>query len=361
MLTCPSSVPDGLRLHIRHAGVVAALMSLLWAAGGALAEDAPGFVRGANIAGGDFGKVPGRYGIDYTYPTKEEVDYYADLGFTALRLPFLWERVQPRPLGPLATNSEGTGDFDRVSQLVRWITERGMVAVLDPHNYGGRDVDGTVVKVGSEALPVAALSDLWVRLAGEFKANELVWFDLMNEPEGISAAAWKAAAQEVTDAIRATGARNKILVPGTAYSGAHSWVSSGNAEQMATFTDPANNFAFDVHQYLDDDSSGKTGTCVPGAGAKRLMPFIDWAKEAPNRKGFLGEFGAGDPSVPGQEQCAAELKALLKTAEDSGVFIGWTAWGGGPWWPQDYIFRLEPDDLSQPETPFMKLLRPFVR
>jgi hypothetical protein len=27
-------------------------------------------VRGANIAGGDFGTVPGTYGIDYTYPTK---------------------------------------------------------------------------------------------------------------------------------------------------------------------------------------------------------------------------------------------------------------------------------------------------
>jgi endoglucanase len=360
MPICPSSVFNGLHFRVCRMGVLATLVSMLCAHGSALAEDASGFVRGANIAGGDFGKVPGTYGIDYTYPTRDEVDYYADRGFTALRLPFLWERVQPELFGPLATDRDGTGDFDRVAKLVQWITGRGMVAVLDPHNYGGRDVDGKVVKVGSKTLPVAALSDLWVRLANAFKTNELAWFDLMNEPEGISAAGWKAAAQDVTNAIRDTGARNKILVPGTAYSGAHSWVSSGNAEQMAAFTDPANNFAFDVHQYLDDDSSGKQGTCVAGAGATRLKPFIDWAKQAPNRKGFLGEFGAGDPSVAGQEQCAAELRALLQTAEESGVFIGWTAWGGGPWWPQNYIFRLEPDQPSQPDTPFMKQLTPFL-
>ncbi len=183
----------------------------------------------------------------------------------------------------------------------------------------------------------------------------------MNEPTGISAAAWKDIAQSVTNAIRETGARNLLLVPGTEYSGAHSWVSSGNAEQMATFVDPADNFAFEVHQYLDADSSGKQGSCTPDSGAGRLKPFIDWAKSAPGRKGFLGEFAAGDPGIVGQEQCRAELKALLDAAESSGVFIGWAAWGGGLWWEPTYIFRLEPPDLTGPETGFMRLLAPYVR
>ena len=200
-----------------------------------------------------------------------------------------------------------------------------------------------------------------MRLADAFKDDERVWFGLMNEPTGISAAAWKAIAQSVTNAIRATGARNLLLVPGTDYSGAHSWVSSGNAEQMATFVDPGDNFAFEVHQYLDVDSSGKQGTCVAGAGASRLAPFIDWAKSVPGRRGFLGEFAAGDPNITGQEQCRAELKALLDTVESSGVFIGWTAWGGGLWWEPSYIFRLEPKDLSGPDTGYMKMLAPYVR
>ncbi len=318
-------------------------------------------LRGANIAGGEFGAVPGTYGVDYTYPTKAEIDYYADRGFNVLRVPFTWERVQHRLYADLDTAGDGSGDFDRLRQVVKWITDRGVVAILDLHDYGGRNVDGAAAKVGSAALPAAALKDLWVRLATVFKGDERVWLGLMNEPNGISAAEWKDIAQAVTDAIRATGARNRLLVPGTDYSGAHSWVSSGNAAQMATFVDPASNFAFDVHQYLDADSSGKQGTCVAGSGASRLAPFIDWAKSAPGRKGFLGEFAAGDPSIPGQEQCRAELKALLDAAERSGVFIGWTAWGGGLWWDPSYVFRLEPKDLSGPDTGYMKMLAPYVR
>jgi len=325
-----------------------------------VAATSPTMVRGANISGGDFGTVPGTYGIDYTYPTKAEIDYYADRGVNVLRLPFNWERVQHDLHGGLDSAGDGTADFERIQQVVKWITDRGMIAVLDPHDYGGRNVDGMPRKVGSAELPASALADLWVRLAHAFKGNERVWFGLMNEPMDIPAAAWRAIAQSVTNAIRATGARNRLLVPGTAYSGAHSWVSSGNAAQMATFVDPADNFAFDVHQYLDADSSGKSGTCIQGASASRLDPFIEWAKAAPGRKGFLGEFAAGDPSIAGQEQCAAELAALLGAAENSGVFIGWTAWGGGAWWEPSYIFRLEPNDLSGPDTNYMQMLMPYL-
>ena len=322
---------------------------------------APAFVRGVSVAGGEFGAVPGVYGTDYTYPTKAEIDYYADRGFNALRIPFRWERVQKKPYGDLDVVGDGSGDFEHVRDVVGWTTARGMIAILDVHDYGGRNVDGVAAKVGSEGLPATALADLWVRIATIYKDNERVWFGLMNEPVGISAADWKRVAQSVTDAIRAAGARNRLLVPGTDYSGAHSWVSSGNAEQMATFVDPADNFAFEVHQYLDTDSSGKEGTCVAGSGASRLAPFIDWAKSAPGRKGFLGEFAAGDASIAGQKQCRAELAALLDTVEKSGVFIGWAVWGGGPWWEPSYIFRLEPKDLSGPETGIMRQLRPYLR
>ncbi len=321
---------------------------------------APAMLRGANVSGGDFGEVPGTYGIDYTYPTKAEIDYYADRGFSVLRVPIRWERIQHNVYGELDSLGDGTGDFERIQQVVQWITDRGMTAVLDLHQYGGRTVDTVPAKIGSKALPAAALEDLWVRLANAFKDNDRVWFGLMNEPEGLSPADWKAAAQSVTNAIRATGARNRLLVPGTAYTGAHSWVSSGNAAQMANFTDPADNFAFDVHQYLDADSSGTHGDCIAGAGSQRLDAFIAWAQEADGRRGFLGEFAGGDPAVPGQEQCGVELPALLDAAESSGVFDGWTAWGGGLWWEPSYIFRLEPPDLSGPDTNYMKVLKRYL-
>jgi len=319
----------------------------------------PAIVRGANLSGGEFGTVPGKYATNYIYPSQAEVSYYARRGFTVLRLPFRWQRVQHRIYGKLDVVGNGSGDFERLRQVVGWITHYGMIAVIDPHDYGGRRIVRESAKTGSAMLPTAAFDDLWVRLAQAFKGNGRVWFNLMNEPVGISAARWKMIAQSATNAIRGSGALNRILVPGTAWTGAHSWVSSGNAAQMATFVDAANNYAFDVHQYLDRNNSGTHGACVAGAGSRRLDAFIAWARAAPGRYGFLGEFAGGDPKVAGQEQCGIELRALLDDAERSGVFVGWTAWGGGGWWNRSYMFRIEPAGGGR-DTNYMTILRRYL-
>jgi endoglucanase len=321
----------------------------------------PAIVRGANVSGGEFGTVPGRYATNYIYPSRAEIAYYAERGFSGLRLPFRWERIQHEIYGGLDVVGNGSGDFERVQQVIAWITGHGMVAVIDLHDFGGRKVGRASAKLGTAMLPASALDDLWVRLAKAFKDNDRVWFNLMNEPVGISAARWKMIAQSATNAIRGTGALNRILVPGTAWSGAHSWVSSGNAAQMATFVDAANNYAFDVHQYLDSDNSGTHAACVAGAGSRRLDAFTAWAQGAPGRYGFLGEFAGSDPMVSGQEQCGIELAALLDDAESSGVFIGWTAWGGGRWWNRSYIFRLAPAERGHRDTNYMSILRRHLR
>jgi len=319
------------------------------------------FVRGVNISGAEFGPVPGKLDRDYAYPSDANIAYYRAHGFSVVRLPFKWERMQPDLYGNLDKAENHKGEFDRLKAVVTSITDRGMIAILDPHNYGNRVVDGVRYKIGSTSVPATALEDFWVRLADEYKANPRVWFNLMNEPTGISAADWKATAQSVTDAIRKAGAPNRLLVPGTNYTTAASWVSSGNAKQMESFVDPANNFAFDVHQYLDTDNSGTHGTCVTGAGSKRLDAFTVWAA-ATKTRGFLGEFAAGDATVPGQEQCRAELAALLGHVEGhSAQWIGWSAWGGGSRWAPSYHFRLEPKDPSEPDTNVMNALTPYLR
>lgn len=60
---------------------------------------------GVSLAGAEFSeqRLPGRDNFDYVYPTDREVfRYYAGKGFSIVRLPFLWERIQPEPYGPLA-------------------------------------------------------------------------------------------------------------------------------------------------------------------------------------------------------------------------------------------------------------------
>ena len=48
-----------------------------------------------------------------------------------------------------------------------------------------------------------------------------------------------------------------------------------------------------MHQYLDSDGSGTSGTCVSATiGAERLQAATAWLQQN-NMKGFLGEMGAG--------------------------------------------------------------------
>jgi Ca2+-binding RTX toxin-like protein len=131
-------------------------------------------------------------------------------------------------------------------------------------------------------------------------------------------------------------------VPGTNWTGAHSWVSGSNDTAIGLKTvDPKNNYAFEVHQYLDLDSSGTSATAVSETiGVSRLKAITDWAR-ANNKDLFLGEFGAANN--------ATALKALdnmTKYMDDNAdVWIGATYWAGGPWWGE-YMFTIEPKDLK---------------
>jgi endoglucanase len=92
----------------------------------------------------------------------------------------------------------------------------------------------------------------------------------------LTAPDWMRVCNSVTAAIRAQGCTQQIQVPGISFTGAHSWISSGNGAAMLNYTDEINNSVFEVHQYLDPDSSGTTWTCTVGGGSTRLDAFINW-------------------------------------------------------------------------------------
>lgn len=41
------------------------------------------------------------YGKDFTYPTSQELDYYASKGFSVVQLPYCWQRLQRVLFGKL--------------------------------------------------------------------------------------------------------------------------------------------------------------------------------------------------------------------------------------------------------------------
>jgi endoglucanase len=62
---------------------------------------------GVNLSGAEYDPGGTLEGTNYTYPTDAEIDYYASKGMTVIRLPFLLERVEPVPGGPLSTTELG--------------------------------------------------------------------------------------------------------------------------------------------------------------------------------------------------------------------------------------------------------------
>lgn len=314
------------------------------------AHAAERLLTGVNLAGLEFnsGRLPGRLNHDFVAPDAEELDYWRGLGASTVRVPFLWERLQPE-LG-------GVFDLDQwrvLEELIEATAERNMHIVLDPHQYGRRRVQGEARIIGeSEHVTAAHFAGFWRELATRCADRVHVIFNLQNEPHDQNLATLVRVHNQAIEAMRATGARQLILVPGSSWTGAHSWVSSGNAQAMLAMRDPANNMAFDVHQYLDRDSSGTNRECVTGA-ARRLEVFTQWARQH-RRRGFLGEFGAGHSAG-----CLSELGALLDhISANRDVWIGWTCWGAGPWWDDDYPLRLSPSSLSAPhDLPQAALLR----
>lgn len=335
---------------VRIVGFAAALF--IYSVQIASAGGAPVQLTGVNIAGGDFGaqSLPGRYGTDYIYPDNETIDYFAAKGMNIIRVPALWERLQRRLDGDL-----DAVEMKRLDDVIDYAASKGMRVILDVHNYAA--YRGAMI--GSPSVPAKVLGDLWGRIAERYKDSESVVFGLMNEPNNLPTETWLEAANIAIAAIRRTGAKNLILVPGVGWSSARSWGGGGygtpNSEAMLKVEDPAGNFAYEVHQYFNSDWTGASADCQSvDIGVETLSQVTQWAKQHGKRV-FLGEVGVGSG-----ETCLEALDRVMRFMSENGdVWLGWTYWAGGAWWPKDYFTNLQP--LDGMDRPQMAVLEKYIQ
>ncbi len=329
---------------------IAVVLAWLLCAGAAQAQ-LP--MRGVNLAGAEFGEshLPGQYGVDYTFPTVQEVDYFHAKGMTTIRLGFRWERLQQTLGGPLdATYLAG------LDTVVNHAAGLGMTVILNPHNYAR--YYGNLI--GSPAVSNAQFAGFWAQLAQHYQSVPQVVFGLVNEPNTMPTEQWLAAANAAIAAIRATGSNHLILVPGNAWTGAYSWAQNWygtpNAQVMTGVVDPGNHFAFELHQYFDADFSGTSATCLnaAGTGQNQLQDVTQWLRSH-GFKGFLAELGGADNS-----DCRNAVEsALTHLQNNADVWLGWAWWAAGPWWGE-YMFTLEPTDNFGSDRPQMAWLTPYL-
>lgn len=212
------------------------------------ADSRPVRLVGVNRAGGEYACAQG-FGIWDGAADPALVEVMASWGINGVRLPLnehCWLGINGvRPdLG-------GAAYREAVLEFVGHLNRRGIVAVLDLHWSG----PGEELALENAAMPNADHSvDFWTSVAATFAGNDLVVFDLFNEPHDVDWACWRdgcrmpdgydaVGMQALVEAVRSAGATQPIIVSGIDYANDLSrWL------EMAP-TDPARSLVAGFHVY----------------------------------------------------------------------------------------------------------------
>ena len=281
------------------------------------------------MAGPEFAAnaLPGKLGIDYKFPTDTQLKYYKDAGFKAIRIPILWERLQPAIYSGLNISY-----LSHIKSVLERSNKLDLKVTIDLHNYGR--YRGIVV--GSTKVPNSALYDFWRKLALEIvNQPALQAYGLMNEPNG-PAGSWHASAQHALNGVRSVDKTRYVLVSGEAYSNSERW---SKINPTPFVIDPSGLEIYEAHLYLDADTSGKYANTNPPSDPelltyKRLSPFLEWLNRY-GKRGAIGEWG-----VPTNDtKWLGAAKAVTQTSRN--YCMPFFVWAGGAWSP-NYLLSLEP-------------------
>ncbi|KAM0350716.1 hypothetical protein ACHAPU_003211 [Fusarium lateritium] len=280
---------------------------------------------GVNEAGGEFGEgtLPGVWGKHFIFPDPAAIDTLISQGYNTFRVQLKMERLTQNGI----TGALDSAYLKNLTSVVNHITEKGANAILDPHNYG-RFNDQIITNTND-------FQTWWKNFATQFKSNSRVIFDTNNEYHTMEQSLVVNLNQAAINGIRAAGATQTIFVEGNQWSGAWSWQDVNDS--MGALKDPLDKIVYEMHQYLDSDSSGTSEVCVSTTiGVERLKSATEWLRK--NKKiGMIGEF-AGGPN----ETCKTAVKNMLDYLKaNSDVWKGVTWWSAGPWWG-DYMYSFEP-------------------
>jgi endoglucanase len=209
---------------------------------------------------------------------------------------------------------------DAITSYVNRLNAHGVYVILNLHFSAP---GATLPKDQVEMPDRDHAKDFWTGVATAFKDNHAVLFDLFNEPYPDSnqdtTAAWQcvksggtcpgvpfpaAGMQELTDAVRATGATQPLLIAGPQYAGV--------VDKWSAFApnDPLGQLVASIHIYgLPLDSPCRQASCWDGSMAPlaTTTPIV------------IGELGDTD--------CTADFSPSLMTWADAhGVSYAAWAW-----------------------------------
>ncbi len=202
--------------------------------------------------------------IQFAKFTKQDLINIKSLGCDVIRLPI-----------NLHAMTNGSPDYTidplfyyYLDQILDWAEELGLHLILDNHSFDpavdtSPDIDDILVPV-------------WTQMARHYKdRSTYVYYEVLNEPHGISDTRWNQIQQEVINAIRAVDQTHTIIV------GPAGWNSYNNLKFMPEYQD--DNLIYTFHFYdpflfTHQGASWTDPSLEPLAG----VPFPYYAGDVPS-------------------------------------------------------------------------------
>lgn len=303
---------------------------------------------GVNIAGFDFGcttdgtcVITGTTGpyppLGGSYPDGpgQMSHFVKDDNLNIFRLPVGWQFLVNGVLGG-TLNATNLAQYDT---LVQACLATDAYCIIDIHNYARWN--GGIIGQGGPTNDQFA--NLWSQLATKYASQSKILFGVMNEPHDLTVTTWATSVQAAVTAIRNAGATSQlILLPGTQYTSAGAFISTGSAAALLGVTNPdgtTTGLIFDVHKYLDSDNSGGGADCVTNNIADAFQPLATWLNSV-GRQAILTETGG-----PNTSNCATYLcQEIAFLNANSNVYIGYVGWAAGSFSASTYALTETPTD-----------------
>src|SRR5690625_4562029 len=202
---------------------------------------------------------PGVHNQDYFYDTGPSLEFLRSRGWTHVKLPIRWERIQASIYGPLRGS-----EVELLAAFLDRAATVGLSVIVDVHNYGifYEDVagEGVLRAIGSTMLPVSAFSDLWSKLARELGGHPaVVGYATMAEPQeagGLTSAICQQDSRAPVEAIRTYDVASDIPVAGFGWSSA---AHGTHYSRRHWILDPVGGdlIRYESLHYFDSDWSGE--------------------------------------------------------------------------------------------------------
>ncbi len=233
------------------------------------------------------------------------------------------------PVHPGNWADDGDYLWRYLDPIARWAGEEGLYVILDWHLIG--DVATGTAPEDPElfAADLDETREFWSAVAAHFANAPHVLFELVNEPQGITADDWRDVAGELAALVREQGASQPVIVGGTQYARDLAWLADGGVDD--------DQVVYATHVY---PIHGRAGWQAWFGEVTERYPLLltEWGFQDENRgegPGYL----AGDAVGYG--------RPLLRTLEQEGA-SGWVAcWWDDAWDPSMFT-RGDDDGLGEP-------------